>query len=48
MSKQPSKKQIDKAGKTIVDVSIRTFEDLYANKNISQEEIDKAFVILNN
>ena len=36
MSLQYSKKQIDKAGKTI------------ANKNISQEEIDKAFVILNN
>lgn len=48
MSKQCSKKQIDKVGKTIADASIRTFEDLYANKNISQEEIDKAFVILNN
>ena len=48
MSLQYSKKQIDRAGKTIADTSIRTFEDLYANKNISQEEIDKAFVILNN
>lgn len=49
--KQPStsysKKQIDKAGKTLADASIRTFEDLSANKNVSQEEINRAFVILN-
>ncbi len=46
-SKQYSKKQIDRAGKTLADVSIRTLSDLLADKNITQEEIEEAFFILN-